>query len=349
MSGLAWIILNIALVIGAAYGTIKVRNTPAPKPLQLEEPAKPEAESPHKASTRNEKPAESKSSAPRPLATNASMDDLWKQTLFFPTRTEETEEGNAEQTNIEQAALAARNIEFELVGIAQINVVGEEDPVPVAILRSKIGSERGGRPGTRRGNPRDRNNPRGNQPQPSNTAADSQSKSEEKQVFRVGEKINQTGYLLVNINADEKMVEVSRNGETVKLYINFIGEEATQRREAVSQATAQKHQEQARRIAQEQARRIEQENRDQQQATQVTNTQPTANANPGGPPPPPGAPASNTSPDNRGTSGPASPDARAERLRRIAEARQQQQQARQQQNANNQNQNAAPPPPPPAE
>ena len=352
MSGLAWIILNIALVIGAAYGTVKVRNTPAPNPLQLEEPAKSEEESQHKTSARNEKPAESKLSASRPLAANAPMDDLWKQTLFLPTRTEDTGEDNAEQANLEQAAMAARNIEFELVGIAQINVVGEEDPVPVAILRSKIGAERGGRGTPRRGGPpsRDRN-PRNNQPQPSNPAADSQAKSEEKQVFRVGEKINQTGYLLVDINAKEKMVEVSRNGETVKLYINFIGEEATQRREAVSQATAKKHQ--------EQARRIEQENRERQQAaqaaqTQEAPTQPASNANPGGPPAPPGAPANRTSPDSRAANatGPASPDARAERLRRIAEARQQQQ-ARQQQNANtpanNQNQNAAPPPPPPGE
>ena len=96
MSGLAWIIINFALVIGAAYGTIKVRNTPAPKPLQLEEPAKSEEESQHKASARNEKPAESKPSTSRPLTTNASMDDLWKQTLFFPTRTEDTGEDNAE-------------------------------------------------------------------------------------------------------------------------------------------------------------------------------------------------------------------------------------------------------------
>lgn len=356
MSGLAWIILNLALAFGAVYGTMKVRNTPAPKPLQLEEAAEPATDSQHKSVARNEKGNEATSDKPRPLATNAPMDDLWKQTLFLPTRTEETEEGNAEQAAAEQAELAARNIEFELVGIAQIHVLNETDPVPIAILRSKVGADRGGRggpPGRRGGPPsRDRNNPRSNQPQPG-AGADSSAKNAEKQVFRVGEKINQTGYLLKSIDPDEKMVEVSRNGETVKLYINFTGSEATQRREAVSQASAKKHQ--------EQARRIEQENRERQQAVQAAqaaaNTNPdggppappgSINATPdGGPPPPPGA-ATNNAPDNqRGTTGSASPDARSERLRRIAEARQQRQARQQNSDTQNNNQNTAPPPPAP--
>ncbi|MBR4125373.1 MAG: hypothetical protein IKR13_04145 [Victivallales bacterium] len=353
MSGLAWIILNLALAIGAVYGTVKVRSTPVPKPLQLEEAAKPEADSQHKALSRNEKADETEPAKPRALAANAPMDDLWKQTLFLPTRTEDTGEEDANQAAAEQAEQAARNIEFELVGLAQINVLTEEDPVPVAILRSKVGSERGGRPSPRRGGPPNRNNPRG--PQPAATP-DSPTKNDEKQVFRVGEKINQTGYLLKNIDLDEKFVEVTRNGETVKLSINFVGTEAVQRREAVTKATTQKHQEQQRRIEQENRERqqtaaaVAQQNQtNETQTTNQTGDQPQPNANPGAPPPPPGTSAQENAAGGT-QNGSASPDARAERLRRIAEARQQRQ-ARQQQGSNAQNNSseAAPPPPPPGQ
>ena len=300
--------------------------------IQLEEKAETaDSAAPRKNATHGEKdkPAENKLAAsPRGLATNANLDDLWKQTLFLPSRTEDTGESATDNVE-EQAELAARNIEFELVGIAQINVVDAEAPAPVAILRSKVGAERAARGrDMRRGNPRDRN-ARNNPPGPAQPT-DNKAKNEEKQVFRVGEKINQTGYTLVSINPDEKMVEVSRNGETVKLFINFTGAEATQRREAANQATERKRQ--------EQARRIEQENRERMQAQNPA--QPNATpANPGQPPGPPG---SSTAPeaamDNHAVPGgantaPTSPDARAERLRRIAEARQARQ-ARQQQSQN---------------
>ncbi len=347
MSGLAWIILNLALAIGAVYGTLKVRNTPAPKPLQLEEAPQPQTDAQHKATApRNDKAAAAATAKPRALPANAPMDDLWRQTLFLPTRTEDTADAEAAQ-EAEQAALAARNIEFELVGLAQINVIGEADPVPVAILRSKVGSERGGRGPQRRSTPRDRNTPLHGPQQPAAAKAETAAKNDEKQVFRVGEKINQTGYLLRAIDLDAKMVEVTRNGEDVKLYINFAGSEAAQRRDAVTQAANQKHQ--------EQQRRIEQENRERQQAQQAQAA--AQQPNNGAPPAPDGAPAeaSNANvPDTTTapTSNPTSPDARAERLRRIAEARQQRQ-ARQNQSSNQQNatqqrnsSNAMPPPPP---
>ena len=324
MSGFSWILLNIVLIVGALYGTMKVRSAPPPKPLQLEEAVAANSQDAvqHKNAPRGADKNSGTPTAPsRALSTNASLDALWKQTLFLPTRTEDTGEDAAEQAAAEQAAFAANNIEFELVGIAQISTVDTSDPVPVAILRSKVGAasgQRGRRPPARGGG--GRNNGPATPAEPS--------KNEERQVFRVGDKINQTGYLLTNIDADANMVEVTRNGETVKLYINFAGTEAMQRREAVSQETARRHQ--------EQQRRIEQENtaRQQAQATQAQAAQATPTANPGappGPPGPPGTPGSNTTSASPGDGSPANPsDARAERLRRIAEARQQRQ-ARQQQ------------------
>ena len=334
MSGLSWLILTLALMVGAVYGTVKVHNAPVPQPLQLEESAKSENDASHKGAARGEKekpPAPAVSG--KSLPANANLDDLWRQTLFLPTRTEDTGEDNAGNA-AEAEAQAARNIEFELVGIAQINVVDAEEPAPVAILRSKVGSERASRArGARRGNPRDRNS-QNNVPAPS--GGDDKSKGEERQVFRVGEKINQTGYVLTSIDLESKMVEVSRNGETVKLYINFAGPEAIQRREAANQVAEQKRQEQARRLEQENRARLQAQNPAQPNATP---------ANPGVPPGPPGsetAPggAASNMPSPGGPPGvpPSSPDARAERLRRIAEARQ----ARQQQSQNAGGQSNAP-------
>ena len=341
MSGLSWIILNIILIGGALYGTMKVRSAPPPKPLQLEEAVTPtNADAPqHKApSHTGENAASSPSQA---LASTASLDDLWKQTLFLPTRTEDTGEDAAEQAAAEQAAYAARNIEFELVGIAQISVMDAE-AIPVAILRSKVGSvaaQRGRRPP-----------PRGRNAAPT-TPATEPSKSEEKQVFHVGEKINQTGYVLTSIDPDASMVEVTRNGETVKLYINFAGTEAMQRREAVTQETTRRHQ--------EQQRRIEQENVARQQAQAQQEQQTAATPNPGAPPGPPGMPSAPGTPGGDVAGGtpnnatpPNSPDARAERLRRIAEARQARQARQQQQHPSrgsepaNDAPNNAPTPPP---
>ncbi|MBQ4480088.1 MAG: hypothetical protein II943_05580 [Victivallales bacterium] len=157
MSGFSWILLNIVLIVGAIYGTMKVRSAPPPKPLQLEEAVAANSQDAvqHKNAPRGADKNSGTPTAPsRALSTNASLDALWKQTLFLPTRTEDTGEDAAEQAAAEQAAFAANNIEFELVGIAQISTVDTSDPVPVAILRSKVGAasgQRGRRPPARGG------------------------------------------------------------------------------------------------------------------------------------------------------------------------------------------------------
>ena len=54
MSGPSWILLNLILIVGAVYGTMKVRSAPPQRPLHLEEKAA-AASSQHKATTPGEK------------------------------------------------------------------------------------------------------------------------------------------------------------------------------------------------------------------------------------------------------------------------------------------------------
>lgn len=269
MSGIAWIILNAALALGAVVGTVKVAKTPPPKPFtqaQLDGSAdKPEKDpDAPKAQQKNDAAPKSAQHHPDELPKSASLDDLWKHTLFLPVRAE-AEPGDADaEAAAQAAALAGKNFEFELVGIAQISPA-DKPPVPIAILRSKEAGNQRRRPMPQRGGPQRG----GNQPQQAEQAKE----TPQKQIFKEGDPLNNTGYILKAIFPEQKMVEVSRGSETIKLYINYAGAEATQRREAITKAAADKKAEEQRR----------QSIRERQNNWQNNNRN-----NPGTPPGPPG-------------------------------------------------------------
>ncbi len=279
MSGIAWIILDCLLALAAVGGTVKVITTPPPAPLPAErlEPKSSQkgAEKPvtEKRPTRGEAGKEdaAKSDA---LPANASLDDLWKKTLFLPSRKEQEPSETAAELSAEAAEAAARNFDFELIGIAQITPA-DQPPTPVAILRSKqqASSRNAGR--NRRGRGKDA-------PREQETRKTTQAPV--KLVFREGDPLNDTGYLLKAIHPDQKMVELVRGSETIQLRINYAGEEATKRRQEMAEAIQTKKEQQAQ---QEQQASIRQ--RQAQQAQEAKEQEAAKNqANPGQPPPPPG-------------------------------------------------------------
>ncbi len=276
MSGIAWILLNIALIVGATYGTVSIATQPAPAPLKLEEDAAQKDNGARKPTPKKETPTAGRTSTTAtPLSPNASLDDLWAKTLFNPDRTETIPENgeSAAEAAAQAAAQAKMNIDFELVGIAQISQPGK-DAVPVAILRSRVqNSRRGSRTPNRRG---PTINPTLNRQNAGK--ADTDPKRPTKKVFKVGDPINETGYVLKSIVPSERMVEVIRAGKTVKLYIDFAGEEAQQRRTEASVAAAKRLEEAEKRLP---------------QPNPVVTQKPTL-ANPGQPPAPPGGSAVST-------------------------------------------------------
>ncbi|GEM_PF-4267238 len=296
MSGLAWIILDAVLALTAIVGTIKVAITPPPKPLpaaqlEISEEKLKAADKPVREESQGGA-AQTSSAHPDTLSPKASLDELWKETLFLPGRAE-AEPGDAEaEAAAAAAALAGKNFEFELVGIAQISQSGKKAS-PVAILRSKQTNARNQQ--RQRGPGRGRDNS-----QNTKQTATAEPKVQEKLVFKEGDSINATGYLIKAIYPDQKMVEVSRGSETIKLTINFAGEEANQRRNAVTQAAAKKKET----AAKEEQRQVSiREKQAKEAAQRQEDEQAKRNANPGTPPPPPGATNNNASGNAGQTSG----------------------------------------------
>ncbi|MCQ2402542.1 MAG: hypothetical protein MJ202_02300, partial [Lentisphaeria bacterium] len=234
MTGIAWIILDAVLALTAAVGTVKVSTTQPPRPLTEEQLAGPEKM--QKENDRNATAAVQPSLRPPShkdaLPERASLDDLWRSTLFLPTRAE-AEPGDADaEAAAQAAALAGQNFEFELIGIAQICPAGST-PVPIAVLRSKQTGQRNDRR-----MPPNRRNPRDTRTDSKQQTAEK--KAPEKLIFKEGDPLNGTGYLLKAIYPDQKMVEVSRGSEVIKLFINYAGEAAIQRRADVTQAATEK-------------------------------------------------------------------------------------------------------------
>ena len=309
MSGLAWFLLDALLAAVTVFGTAKVFTSKPPQPLpasRLEGGLAPEKP----ASSREPKVVSLMPEAPEEaLPPKASLEALWRETLFLPGRQErEPEEGEA-QAQAALAATAEKNFEFELVGIAQISPT-DKPPVPVAILRGRQAAARA----NSRPLPGRRLSPRGEEAQAAAKPA-----KPAKMIFREGDPINDTGYLLKAIYPEEKMVEVVRGGQVLQLRINYAGAEAAQRREALVEEQAKKRQ------AEEQQRQNSIRARQQEEQKQLQETQRAREAaNPGLPPPPPGvgndvgdAPVAVPLPANNAPAG--EQDNRAQQIRRQVE------------------------------
>lgn len=249
MSGIALIILNAVLAIAAIGGTVMVSQRSKPAPLVIEQQSEKDSASGKTAeSERRESAPASKSASGSsnlvPRLSNAELDDLWRMTVFLPTREEaEPSENPEEAAAAEAAALAAQNIEFELIGLASIAQIGQEAQ-PVAILRNKATGNR--RSNNSRNQPKNRRTTTNNKRESTNkeiAAFSDPTGQYRREVFRVGDKINLTGYTLKSIDMEERKVVVVRGSESVTLSINFTSNEAASRRDSATQAALKKREE----------------------------------------------------------------------------------------------------------
>lgn len=256
MSSLSWIILSAVLLVTATATTVGLRKTSA-APL-------PDIENVSTDKNNDRRPQVSPQMAPRQNAAmnstgNGVSDDIWQKSLFRPDRTEEVANNDNDGENAIDQRQA--NSEFELVGIAQIGTAGQSQPI--AVIRQRGGNAPNGgqrsfpgmfqRPGIPANQPGRGQNPQvrpfpfgpgappaggapGQPPQGNNT------EQKLKTTFKVGDAINQTGYILTDIDIANDSVTLNRNGEDLVLTIILGDAQSLQRKEIAVSGAAERRQ-----------------------------------------------------------------------------------------------------------
>lgn len=259
------------LAFGAVWGTLSARKACEVEPIDLSVKQKTRDKGQNAASAANSRLAQQQGQEGRLFSAETKLDELWSKTLFKPERQEIEETQNAENLAEQQV-----NAEFELAGIASLGLPGKAEPVAIIRIRQNTArNTRGNSPRSTRGGSGGMRPPQPQQQQQVQPATNV------KTVFRKGEPINNTGYTLAAIYPKEKMVELSRGRDVIKLYIEYNSELSQQRRKT---AAAQEEAANRQRAEQEQARmaeatRARQQNQPfVQQGNATGNTQPAANA-----------------------------------------------------------------------
>lgn len=216
MNGLSWLSLIIALAMGAVLSTSAMKHLAQPLPPMAK------VDDGKDAKAAKNTPEESRQVVALPSAKNLpAMDDLWEQSLFNPQRTERVPDAADAQADTQAEQV---NAEFELVGIARIGT--PENAKPVAIIKQKTQPVRDRRVMTRplRGRPA---------PPPTPDPEDEKSSKAVQKIFRVGETLMNTGYVVDEINPQDNSVTLSRNGEKVTLKIQLADKQDSARRDSV--------------------------------------------------------------------------------------------------------------------
>ena len=231
MTGTTWMMLLCVLLVsmGLSYSGMKKMSAPLPKYTTPELVAKP---------SRNADAASVIVAEPRKKEEVRNWDLLWKNSLFKDDRTEI--EATAEPTE-EAGSQEQVNNEFELVGIARM---GRKDAsTPIAIIlevknnaRNRMNNRNNPmtrRPGGFPGDPRfNRPNERPSlskppeEPQPENRKAN-------KSLYRIGDKVAGTDYVIKNIIMEENKVVLERGGVETVLILDEKNTNSSIRRERV--------------------------------------------------------------------------------------------------------------------
>ena len=192
-----------------------------------------------------------------------TLDDIWKKSLFNPDRTELVETEAPENAE----PIQATNSELELGGIAQL---GKTPVVIIRMKQQQRGrggrnGMGGNMPGSRFGQPGNMPGSRfgqsgnmpgmtGNRFQPGNMPGmmggrfgqngmplppwmqqqqqqQQQPQPQGKKIFRIGDTINDTGYVLKDILPEERACIISRNGRDEKLSIEFGDTQSASRKQ----------------------------------------------------------------------------------------------------------------------
>ena len=275
MNTIAWIVINAVLLGSAVASVKLAKDLPKElkeeqkQLLSQEKPSVKKAASKDAAKDAKTAKAATKAAQPEqraPQIRMGTLDDIWKKSLFNPDRTELVET----ETPQDSEPVQATNSELELGGIAQL---GKTPVVIIRMKQQQRG--RGGRngmggnmPGSRFGQPGNMPGSRfgqtgnmpgmtGNRFQPGNMPGmmggrfgqngmplppwmqqqqqQQQPQPQGKKIFRIGDTINDTGYVLKDILPEERACIISRNGRDEKLSIEFGDtQSASRKQEAVN-------------------------------------------------------------------------------------------------------------------
>ena len=271
MNTIAWIVINAVLLGSAVASVKLAKDLPKElkeeqkQLLSQEKPSVKKAASKDAAKDAKTAKAATKAAQPEqraPQIRMGTLDDIWKKSLFNPDRTELVETEASENAE----PIQATNSELELGGIAQL---GKTPVVIIRTKQQQRG--RGGRngmggnmPGSRFGQPGNMPGSRfgqsgnmpgmtGNRFQPGNMPGmmggrfaqngmplppwmqqqqqQQQPQPQGKKIFRIGDTINDTGYVLKDILPEERACIISRNGRDEKLSIEFGDTQSASRKQ----------------------------------------------------------------------------------------------------------------------
>ena len=229
MTGARWMMVLCVLLVsvGVSYSAMKKMSRPLPKYEKAD------------VSASAVRQVESKSTIvaePKRKDEARNWDVLWKASLFKDDRTEAEPVGGSD--NAGEGEGEQVNNEFELVGIARM---GRKDvSTPVAIILEVKGNARnrgnnrnmgpGRRPGFPGGNNMNRGNERSVQPEPAQTP---ENRKANKSLYRIGDKIGTTEYVVKNIIMEQDKVVLERNGVETVLILDEKNTNNSIRRERV--------------------------------------------------------------------------------------------------------------------
>ncbi|MGI6356473.1 MAG: hypothetical protein ACOX6W_15480 [Lentisphaeria bacterium] len=227
MNRMSWMGLTVLLAGGAVFSTSAMRRLSQPLPPFTSRYAA--AEGAIKAVRTG---ADEARGATKPTATEAELvlDDLWEKSLFHNERTEKN--AGAEPTPTPTPEAQAQT-EFELVGIARIG--RPEEAQAVAIIKQQAQPvSRASRLAAARARAIRSRSVRATPtppPEPEETP-----KKPLKKMFRVGDTVNETGYVVKSIDPGANTVILSKGSEEITLKIELAAKkQSTRRQEVVNQ------------------------------------------------------------------------------------------------------------------
>ena len=271
MNTIAWIVINAVLLGSAVASVKLAKDLPKElkeeqkQLLSQEKPSVKKAAS--KDAAKDAKTAKNvKASQPEqraPQIRMGTLDDIWKKSLFNPDRTELVETEAPENAE----PIQATNSELELGGIAQL---GKTPVVIIRMKQQQRGrggrngmggnmpgsrfGQPGNMPGSRFGQSGNMPSMTGNRFQPGSNMPgmmggrfgqngmplppwmqqqqqQQQPQPQGKKIFRIGDTINDTGYVLKDILPEERACIISRNGRDEKLSIEFGDSQSESRKQ----------------------------------------------------------------------------------------------------------------------
>lgn len=290
MSGTSWLILLSVLALSGALSVTAMKRMSAPLPEYKSE----EIEVPMPVSPRAEvgKAGGAASSSGSGVAHHSSsdFDVLWKKSLFQDDRTEDETAAGTESVS----GAPTTNSEFELVGLARLG--SAEKGTPIAIIVQSRSTQRSGRTlissRSRRGLPPQRTPVQVQKPE----EASPEERKANRTVFRTGDAVGKTGYVVKSIVMEENKVVLVKGSQVITLVLDEKNNTNSARREKVQKeemAVRAKYKEPEKKETPASAQAAQRKS--ETDASKTRRTQPAVGNGPGGmPPAPPSIPGTTT-------------------------------------------------------